>query len=372
MNTQQTMVEASTDHMICPFGTNHCKEPFPKNEWASHCESQAHLISFITFLCHQRVQHESASNELDILSQIVDETEARENNSTTINYPACMEQLTFHAINIFKLNNSEDGILNNSINESSPFNLEQLLQVLIERSDREKNYTTNLQLLGFEEQLNQRQMSEIASFMLPSSDIDETPPTTEVQHSVPLQSTEHEATLSDFNLSDFLRIQQAEESVSAEMFIWKIEDVRQKIDDAICRRKIYIDSPKFQTPLNGHKVWVRLYLNGNAKSKYLSIKLHLNFPIHNPFSAGIKFILVDQGTQPLQHIIKSCDASGSDVNASFGFDEFIDKNFLHINDNSYVLDNSICFVIHINQTQEQKLAHLDANTRDAIIQSSQT
>ena len=153
---------------------------------------------------------------------------------------------------------------------------------------------------------------------------------------------------------------------------WRIDGIFQKIDDAISRRQLFVDSSIFQTCMDGHRIWCRFHPNGKTNPAFISLNVHFNFPMHRPFCGRIHYVLVNQSTnQPLQHVIRYCDVTTDNVNSCFGFDEFVDKNILHGESNPYIHDDSICILIHVEQTNEEKFANLEGNIKDAILQTCQ-
>lgn len=149
--------------------------------------------------------------------------------------------------------------------------------------------------------------------------------------------------------------------------IWNIHGIFNKIDDAISRKQIAIDSPIFETIMQGHRVFARVYFNGKNDPKFLSFHVHLNPPVRDTFRGDIMFGLVDQSrNNPLEHIIRSCNGEMTDVNCCLGFDEFADKNVIQKEENPYVIDDSICLFICITQTNRDKYANLPPNVQHAL------
>jgi len=119
--------------------------------------------------------------------------------------------------------------------------------------------------------------------------------------------------------------------------------------------------------MDGHRLYARLYLHGKSDPKFVSLHVHLNPPIHGTFRGNIKFVLVDQSTNDeLHHIIKSCSGEMIDVDDGLGFNDFVDKNILHKEGNVYVRNNSVYFLICVEQTNQEKYVNLPPNVQDAL------
>jgi hypothetical protein len=125
--------------------------------------------------------------------------------------------------------------------------------------------------------------------------------------------------------------------------------------------------------MNGHRFWIRLYLNGSTDPRYISLHVHLDFRVKTSFRGTIKLVLVDQSSQkPFKHQIKDCSGEITDNNRYLCFDDFIDKNLIHKEGNRYVLNDSICLIAYIPQTNEQKFANHSENVRDALMAIQQS
>ena len=135
----------------------------------------------------------------------------------------------------------------------------------------------------------------------------------------------------------------------------------------------------FQAALDGHQFWMQLYLNGIDDPKYISIRIHLHFPIKNghlvtgSFCGTIKVALVDQSShKTLVHHIKEYSGDMTSEKLCTHFDDFIDKNLVHQEGSQYVLNDSIYLIVYIPQTFEQKFVNVSANVRDALMQLTQS
>jgi hypothetical protein len=171
-----------------------------------------------------------------------------------------------------------------------------------------------------------------------------------------------------------LEIELNSKSVSTDgCLIWHIDKIFKKIDDAIYERELFINSSLFETAMHGHRFWIRLSLNGSTDRRFISLHVHLDFRVTTSFRGTIKLVLVDQSSQkPFEHQIKDCSGEITDNNRYLGFDEFIDKNLIHKEGNRYVLDDSICLIAYIPQTNEQKFANHSENVRDALMAIQQS
>lgn len=123
----------------------------------------------------------------------------------------------------------------------------------------------------------------------------------------------------------------------------------------------------------GYRFFARIYPNGKTDNKFVSFHIHLNAPFCGTFNGKVKFALVDLSNRvPLQHIIQCTPASLENVNDSAGFECFIDKNLLHRASSPYVHNDEACFIVYIEQTNEERLAGLSSNIRDALMKCQQT
>ncbi|CAF0932268.1 unnamed protein product [Adineta ricciae] len=372
MSSQEPQGEISNRSEFCVL-CNYCYGNLGQDERIehNHVRSERHFLSIIAFLMDKRSEYQCAEVAQRALYTDDDgEPATTEEDQRQTTYAHCMEEITSLMTKIFSLYNAENSPLSRSFttNSSTDF-MNRLGQHFIQRLNNESDRTRDPQLQQYMNELSMENIEQ--SFCLVSGNDQAFAPTAEDLNIISPESVEHENMLLNFNSNLFQQIELDARPVSTDgILIWRIDGIRENINNAIYKRKLYIDSPNFHTSMDGHRVWARLFPNGNTDTKYLSIYIHLNFPVRGPFSGRIRFILVDQSRQMLlQHIMKNCDANGTDVNASFGFDEFADKNVLHRDSSLYIRDNSICFVICIDQSSTERFANLDEHIRDAIMQS---
>ena len=139
-------------------------------------------------------------------------------------------------------------------------------------------------------------------------------------------------------------------------FIWRIPEVRRRIQDAKIGRMISINSPPFYTGRNGYKMCIRAYLNGDGSGEgtHLSIffvlmKGEYDPLLQWPFKHKISLILLNQEDSE-KHLVltfkpdlQSCSFQKpeTDMNAASGFPKFApisvcDKKCYVSNDVMYI------------------------------------
>ncbi|CAF0832251.1 unnamed protein product [Adineta ricciae] len=372
MSCGELQSEISNKSNFCVL-CNYCYGNLGRDEQIehNHIRSERHFLSTIIFLMDRRSDYQCAEIAQFALYSDDDGEPARtEEHRRLTNYAHCMEKITSLMTEIFSLSNAEESPLSRSFTTNSLTDfMNRSGQHSIQQLNNDSDRARDLQLQQY---MNEMNMKDIDQFLCSVSDNGQGfDPTAEDPNITSPESVEHENMLLKLNSNLLHQFELDARPVSTDgILIWHIDGIRENINDAIYKRKLYIDSPNFHTSMYGHRMWARLFLNGNTDAKYLSIYIHLNFPVRGRFSGHIRFILVDQsGQMPLQHIIKDCEASGTDVNASFGFDEFADKNVLHKESSSYIRDDSIYFVVCIDQSPTERFANLDEHIQDAIMQS---
>ncbi|CAF1111572.1 unnamed protein product [Adineta steineri] len=295
-------------------------------------------------------------------------------NALSNNYPRCMKGLTDHIVENFELTDLDNAT---TVNNSPTIDLSMtntFLRTLIQDTDRNSGFNSNCQSLLTQSELNKKETNYVLSLIDPSDEDEDELNWTERREQDENSSSADRNTNVQHSSSTYALLQNQldEMPVSTDgTLVWRIDGISKKIGDAICAKQPCIDSSYFQTCADsGHRLWCRLYLNGKTDPKFISLKVHLNFPINNPFCGVIHFCLVDLSkNRPFQHIIKSCTVNEDNVNTGVGFDDFTDKNVLHGASSQYIHDDSICLLIRIEQTNEQKFANFNENIKDALLQS---
>ena len=139
-----------------------------------------------------------------------------------------------------------------------------------------------------------------------------------------------------------LQLQASLASTHNGAFLWRIPEVRQKIQDAEMGRITSIDSPPFYTGRNGYKMCIRAYLNGDGSGckTHLSIffiimKGEYDDLLQWPFNHKVNLILVDQDHK--KHLVQtfkpnpqSCSFQKpkTDMNVASGCPEFAELSIL--------------------------------------------
>ena len=94
------------------------------------------------------------------------------------------------------------------------------------------------------------------------------------------------------------------------VFMWRIPEVRRRIQDAKMGRITSIYSPPFYTSRNGYKMCIRAYLNGDGTGEATHLSIFLVIMrgeydplLHWPFDSKVSLILVDQDMK--KHIVET-------------------------------------------------------------------
>ena len=148
-----------------------------------------------------------------------------------------------------------------------------------------------------------------------------------------------------------LQLQASLASTHNGAFLWRIPEVRRKIQDAKFGRITSIYSPPFYTGRNGYKMCIRAFLNGDGSGKgtHLSIffvlmKGEYDPLLQWPFESNVSLILVDQDHK--NHLVQTFKSNPqlcsfqrprTDLNAASGYPEFADLSIL--DNTSYVKDD---------------------------------
>ena len=158
--------------------------------------------------------------------------------------------------------------------------------------------------------------------------------------------------------SDAERISELELQLQASLsnthngtFVWRIPEVRRRIQDAVIGRVLSIYSPPFYTGRNGYKMCIAAYLNGDGSGKgtHLSIFVVLMKGEYDPllqwpFESKVSLILVDQ--DHMKHLVQtfkpnpqssSFQKPKTNMNVASGCPEFADLSILE--NPSYVKDD---------------------------------
>ena len=160
-----------------------------------------------------------------------------------------------------------------------------------------------------------------------------------------------------------LQLQASLASTHNGAFLWRIPDMKRRIEDAVIGRVTSIDSLPFHSGRNGYKMCIRVYLDGDcsARGTHLSIFLVLMRGEYDPllqwpFHHKVSLVLVDQ--EQKKHLVQtfkpnpqssSFQRPKSDMNVASGCPEFATLSVL--NDPSYVKDD-IMFIKAIVDTSK--------------------
>ncbi|CAF1204150.1 unnamed protein product, partial [Didymodactylos carnosus] len=147
-------------------------------------------------------------------------------------------------------------------------------------------------------------------------------------------------------------------------FRWHISDIFQRIYDAQPERQPFVDSHYFQTSINGYKMFVRVYLNGNdsARQQYMSIFLKLcpnqfDSELQWPFCADITFCLIDQlGQNHITQIFRCSIPRGTSMGK--GIRKFYQLNIIHRENNPYVHNDTMKIHIRVQNVTFDALSHI--------------
>ncbi|CAF3889866.1 unnamed protein product [Adineta steineri] len=145
--------------------------------------------------------------------------------------------------------------------------------------------------------------------------------------------------------------------------IWKINQFREKMDDAKSERQTSIYSPPFRSSPNGYQMRARLYLHGdgNARRTHMSVFFVLmrgphDCILHFPFNYKVTFCLYDQ-TSNKKHIIdsfrpdiksNSFQRPRSDMNIASGIPKFVPLDMIDKPDSSYVKDDTMFIKVMVD------------------------
>ncbi|CAI9564042.1 unnamed protein product [Staurois parvus] len=152
-----------------------------------------------------------------------------------------------------------------------------------------------------------------------------------------------------------MRLSTLEQTSYDGVFLWKISNFTQKSHDAVTGRAISLYSPAFYTARYGHKVCLRIYLNGDGAGKGTHISLF--FAIMKgeydallpwPFKHKVTFMLLDQSNR--EHVFDAfrpdvCSASFqrpvSDMNIASGCPLFCLLSKLQSSKNNYLKEDTL-------------------------------
>ena len=174
---------------------------------------------------------------------------------------------------------------------------------------------------------------------------------------------EHQHTLGDVQMAEHdIKISMLEITSYDGWFIWKIEDLGRRVNEATTGKALSIYSTPFFVGRFGYKVCARVYLNGDGMGK--GTHLSLFFVVMRgaydallpwPFQQKVSFKLIDQTGD--QHIIDSFrpDPNSSsfqrptgNMNIASGCPLFVPKSVLH--SRGYIKDDALFFKITVDTT----------------------
>ena len=171
--------------------------------------------------------------------------------------------------------------------------------------------------------------------------------------------TKHNSLLQDVHLRQELLEVKATNGV----FIWKINDLNRRKQDAYEGRTLSLYSPPFFTSFHGYRMCIRCYLNGdgNGKGTHISIFFVVMKSEHDdllpwPFKQKVTISLLNQHTPANTdaHIIQSFipDTRSSsfqkptkEMNVASGFPKFAPKSVL--NEKCYSANDTIYFKVKV-------------------------
>ncbi|XP_040179986.1 TNF receptor-associated factor 1 isoform X2 [Rana temporaria] len=152
-----------------------------------------------------------------------------------------------------------------------------------------------------------------------------------------------------------MRLSTLEQTSYDGVFLWKISNFTQKSHDAVTGRAISLYSPAFYTARYGHKVCLRIYLNGDGAGKGTHVSLF--FAIMKgeydallpwPFKHKVTFMLLDQNNR--EHVFDAFrpDISSAsfqrpvnDMNIASGCPLFCLLSKLQSSKNNYLKDDTL-------------------------------
>ncbi|CAF4087235.1 unnamed protein product [Rotaria sordida] len=156
------------------------------------------------------------------------------------------------------------------------------------------------------------------------------------------------------------------------LLIWPIEDIREKINNALCLKEPFVQSPTFVTVANGHPVQVYLYLHGKTSTEYhsslyISIYVKLIEKVRQNLKGNVTFCIVDQSNSHYpSHVKRTCIVNTMNSNDMIGFDHLMVKNCLYQDPSPYIHDNTIWVIVKFNQTNPERFANLPKCVQHAL------
>ena len=164
-----------------------------------------------------------------------------------------------------------------------------------------------------------------------------------------------------------LRQELQEVKATKGVFIWKINDLGRRKQDANDGRVLSLYSPPFFTSFHGYRMCIRCYLNGDGSGKgtHVSVFFVMMKSEHDdllpwPFKQKVTISLLNQDTPSdnSSHITQSFmpDAKSSsfqkptkDMNIASGFPKFAPKSVL--NDKKYSNNDTIYFKVKVDLSE---------------------
>lgn len=147
--------------------------------------------------------------------------------------------------------------------------------------------------------------------------------------------------------------------------IWKINNIRDKIQEAITGRQPSISSPPFYTSKTGYKMCVKLYLNGDGLGRGTHISMFFSLMkgeydalLRWPFRQKITFILFDQLTyESRENVIdsfrpdpnsNSFKRPTNEINIASGIPLFCSLETLFSNNHEYIKNDCLFLKIIVD------------------------
>lgn len=175
--------------------------------------------------------------------------------------------------------------------------------------------------------------------------------------------TKHNSILQDVHLRQEL----LEVKATNGIFIWKINDLNRRKQDAYEGRTLSLYSPPFFTSFHGYRMCIRCYLNGDGSGKgtHISVFFVVMKSEHDdilpwPFKQKVTISLLNQHTpantdaHASQSFIPDIRSSSfqkptKEMNIASGFPKFAPKSVL--NENRYSANDTIYFKVkvHLNE-----------------------
>ena len=188
----------------------------------------------------------------------------------------------------------------------------------------------------------------------------------EIEKIFKLLQTQDDNIMKQKNILEDVHLRQELQEVKATkgVFIWKINDLGRRKQDANDGRVLSLYSPPFFTSFHGYRMCIRCYLNGDGSGKgtHISVFFVVMKSEHDdllpwPFKQKVTIALLNQETPSdnSSHITQSFmpDAKSSsfqkptkDMNIASGFPKFAPRSVL--SDKRYAVNDTIYFRVRVD------------------------